>query len=162
MHADANTFTPIRTASRSTTTRVIVRSCKRVTSQDSTHVVFFNYNDLVVDNLDGLNRQPLMIRTQRGRSSYARAPLAVRRSCWTTNCAGFVSSSPTSWGSTQTACWPRTTPSSTRQPVRLRRTIAVPSTKGCVPISSGRHRPDWCPRAGTRTGSLQPTATVIK
>jgi len=32
--------------------------CKRVTSQDSTHVVFFNYNDLAVDNLEGLNRQP--------------------------------------------------------------------------------------------------------
>ena len=32
--------------------------CKRVTGQDSTHVVFFNYQDLEVDNLDGLNRQP--------------------------------------------------------------------------------------------------------
>ena len=31
--------------------------CKRVTGQDSTHVVFFNYQDLEVDNLDGLNRQ---------------------------------------------------------------------------------------------------------
>ena len=32
--------------------------CKRVTTQDSTHVVFFNYNSLAVDNLDGLKRQP--------------------------------------------------------------------------------------------------------
>ncbi len=32
--------------------------CKGVTGQDSTHVVFFNYGDLEVDNLDGLNRQP--------------------------------------------------------------------------------------------------------
>jgi len=32
--------------------------CKSVTGQDSTHVVLFNYGDLVVDNLDGLNRQP--------------------------------------------------------------------------------------------------------
>ena len=32
--------------------------CKGVTNQDTTHVVFFNHADLVVDNLDGLNRQP--------------------------------------------------------------------------------------------------------
>ncbi len=32
--------------------------CKRVTGQDSTHVVFFNHGDLEVENLDGLNRQP--------------------------------------------------------------------------------------------------------
>jgi len=32
--------------------------CKSVTGQDTTHVVFFNHNDVVVDNLDGLNRQP--------------------------------------------------------------------------------------------------------
>jgi hypothetical protein len=32
--------------------------CKGVTGQDSTHVVFFNYGDLEVDNLDSLNRQP--------------------------------------------------------------------------------------------------------
>ena len=32
--------------------------CKRVTGQDSTHVVFFNHGDLAVDHLDGLNRQP--------------------------------------------------------------------------------------------------------
>ena len=32
--------------------------CKRVTGQDSTHVVFFAHRDLDVDNLDGLNRQP--------------------------------------------------------------------------------------------------------
>lgn len=32
--------------------------CKSVTGQNTTHVVFFNYGDLEVDNLDGLNRQP--------------------------------------------------------------------------------------------------------
>ncbi len=32
--------------------------CKRVTGQDTTHVVFFNHGDLEVDKLDGLNRQP--------------------------------------------------------------------------------------------------------
>jgi len=32
--------------------------CKSVTSQDTTHVVFFNHGDVVVDNLEGLNRQP--------------------------------------------------------------------------------------------------------
>jgi hypothetical protein len=32
--------------------------CRSVTGQDSTHVVFFNYADLAVDNLDGLDRQP--------------------------------------------------------------------------------------------------------
>jgi hypothetical protein len=32
--------------------------CKGVTGQDTTHVVFFNYGDLAVDKLDGLNRQP--------------------------------------------------------------------------------------------------------
>ena len=32
--------------------------CKRVTSQPTTHVVFFHYNDLQVDNLAGLKRQP--------------------------------------------------------------------------------------------------------
>ena len=32
--------------------------CKRVTGQDSTHVVLFNHGDLGVENLDGLNRQP--------------------------------------------------------------------------------------------------------
>ena len=32
--------------------------CKRVTGQDSTHVVLFNHGDLDVENLDGLNRQP--------------------------------------------------------------------------------------------------------
>ena len=32
--------------------------CKNVTSQDSTHVVFFNFGDLEVENLDDLNRQP--------------------------------------------------------------------------------------------------------
>ncbi len=32
--------------------------CKGVTGQDTTHVVFFNYGDLAVDKLDGLDRQP--------------------------------------------------------------------------------------------------------
>ena len=32
--------------------------CKRVTGQDTTHVVMFNHADLKVDNLDSLNRQP--------------------------------------------------------------------------------------------------------
>ena len=32
--------------------------CKRVSGQDSTHVVFFNHGDLEVDHLDGLSRQP--------------------------------------------------------------------------------------------------------
>jgi hypothetical protein len=32
--------------------------CKRVTTQATTHVVFFNYNDLKVDNMAGLKRQP--------------------------------------------------------------------------------------------------------
>jgi|SRR5690606_11792610 len=32
--------------------------CKRVTGQPTTHVVFFGYNDLEVDNLQNLNRQP--------------------------------------------------------------------------------------------------------
>lgn len=32
--------------------------CKRVTGQDSTHVVFFNHGDLKVDKADNLKRQP--------------------------------------------------------------------------------------------------------
>lgn len=32
--------------------------CKRVTGQDSTHVVFFRHGDLAVDKADGLKRQP--------------------------------------------------------------------------------------------------------
>ncbi len=32
--------------------------CKGVTGQDSTHVAFFNYGDLAVENLVLLNRQP--------------------------------------------------------------------------------------------------------
>lgn len=32
--------------------------CKRVTGQDTTHVVFFNYPDLSVDSLSGLKRIP--------------------------------------------------------------------------------------------------------
>lgn len=33
--------------------------CKRVTSPPATHVVFFRHGDVDIDNLDGLNRQPL-------------------------------------------------------------------------------------------------------
>jgi hypothetical protein len=32
--------------------------CKRVTGQETTHVVFFNHGELEVDKIDGLNRQP--------------------------------------------------------------------------------------------------------
>ena len=32
--------------------------CKRVTGQDTTHVVFFNHGDVAIDNPAGLNRQP--------------------------------------------------------------------------------------------------------
>jgi len=32
--------------------------CKGVTGQDTTHVVFFNHDDLEVDNEGGLNRMP--------------------------------------------------------------------------------------------------------
>ena len=32
--------------------------CKRVTGQDSTHVVFFKHGDLEVENVDRLKRQP--------------------------------------------------------------------------------------------------------
>ncbi len=32
--------------------------CKRVTTQATTHVVFFNYGDLKVDNMAGLKRVP--------------------------------------------------------------------------------------------------------
>ncbi|HMB76786.1 MAG TPA: hypothetical protein VKN76_10325, partial [Kiloniellaceae bacterium] len=32
--------------------------CKRVTGQDTTHVVFFKHGDLAVDNPGGLSRQP--------------------------------------------------------------------------------------------------------
>ncbi len=32
--------------------------CKRVTQQDTTHVVLFKFSDLQVDNADELNRQP--------------------------------------------------------------------------------------------------------
>ncbi len=32
--------------------------CKGVTGQPDTHVVFFNYSDLKVDNVENLNRQP--------------------------------------------------------------------------------------------------------
>ena len=32
--------------------------CKRVTGQDTTHVVMFNFGALDIENLDGLSRQP--------------------------------------------------------------------------------------------------------
>lgn len=32
--------------------------CKSVTSQGTTHVVIFNHKDVVVENLEGLDRQP--------------------------------------------------------------------------------------------------------
>jgi len=32
--------------------------CKRVTGQESTHVVFFKFGDLQIDNTQGLKRQP--------------------------------------------------------------------------------------------------------
>ena len=32
--------------------------CKRVTTQDTTHVVFFDHSDIVIDNEAGLKRQP--------------------------------------------------------------------------------------------------------
>lgn len=32
--------------------------CKRVTGQDSTHVVFFRHGDVKVDNANGMKRQP--------------------------------------------------------------------------------------------------------
>lgn len=32
--------------------------CKGVTGQESTHVVFFNYDEFAVDNTEELNRQP--------------------------------------------------------------------------------------------------------
>ena len=32
--------------------------CKRVTGQETTHVVLFKHEDVVVDNTDGLNRWP--------------------------------------------------------------------------------------------------------
>ena len=32
--------------------------CKRVTGQPTTHVVFFQYSDLEVNNDDGINKQP--------------------------------------------------------------------------------------------------------
>lgn len=40
--------------------------CKRVTGQPTTHVVFFNYKDLAVDNEKGLKRQPFNDQNQDG------------------------------------------------------------------------------------------------
>ena len=40
--------------------------CKRVTAQTTTHVVFFNYNDLKVDNMAGLKRQPFNDQNPKG------------------------------------------------------------------------------------------------
>ena len=40
--------------------------CKRVTNQATTHVVFFNHGDLVVDGEDGLNRQPFNVQNPDG------------------------------------------------------------------------------------------------
>ena len=40
--------------------------CKRVTGQPSTHVVFFKYGDLTVENTAGLKRQPFNDRNPDG------------------------------------------------------------------------------------------------
>jgi hypothetical protein len=40
--------------------------CKRVTAQDTTHVVFFKHGDLKVDNLAGLKRQPFNDQNPKG------------------------------------------------------------------------------------------------
>ena len=40
--------------------------CKRVTGQDTTHVVFFGHADLGVDNVGGLNRQPFNAQNPNG------------------------------------------------------------------------------------------------
>jgi hypothetical protein len=40
--------------------------CKGVTGQPTTHVVFFNYKDLSVDNLKGLKRQPFNAKNPNG------------------------------------------------------------------------------------------------
>jgi hypothetical protein len=40
--------------------------CKRVTGQATTHVVFFNYGDLKVDNMAGLKRQPFNDQNAKG------------------------------------------------------------------------------------------------
>ena len=40
--------------------------CKGVTGQPTTHVVFFNYKDLAVDNLQGLKRQPFNAKNPNG------------------------------------------------------------------------------------------------
>jgi hypothetical protein len=40
--------------------------CKRVTGQDTTHVVFFKHGDLKVDNMAGLKRQPFNDQNPKG------------------------------------------------------------------------------------------------
>lgn len=40
--------------------------CRRVTGQDSTHVVFFRHGDLEVENVHGLQRQPFNDRNPEG------------------------------------------------------------------------------------------------
>ena len=40
--------------------------CKGVTGQPTTHVVFFNYKDLSVDNVKGLKRQPFNAKNPNG------------------------------------------------------------------------------------------------
>lgn len=40
--------------------------CKRVTGQDTTHVVFFKHGDLAVDNAAGLSRQPFNAQNPNG------------------------------------------------------------------------------------------------
>jgi hypothetical protein len=55
--------------------------CKRVTGQDTTHVVFFNHGDLAVDHPDSLNRQPFNDQNPNGRWNFAPAQPVARRSC---------------------------------------------------------------------------------
>lgn len=55
-----STSIPERSTSRSTTIPAIVQCavCNSVTGLPTTHVAFFNYKDVEVDNEAGLNRQP--------------------------------------------------------------------------------------------------------
>ena len=63
---DANTSTRARIKIRSTITRCHCSVCKRVTTQATTHVVFFNYDDLKVDNMAGLKRVPFNDQNPKG------------------------------------------------------------------------------------------------
>ena len=54
--------------------------CKRVTGQPTTHVACFKHGDLDVDNDDGLNRQPFMIKTQTVPWNFAPVPPVAHRS----------------------------------------------------------------------------------